>query len=178
MKKVVLPVVALFIILYCCIKTEPVSVIPHITFKSFKLFEAKDTSLGNHILRGILEFSFIDGDADIGMDGQIDTTDTVAEDNYNLFLIPYQKIDTNYYPIKLDTLLPKPYYRITHDTKMDRVGQNKTIKGDITVNIDYYLVPKYDTMRYNFYIVDRAKNRSNIASTTDIGFKGLTLASP
>jgi hypothetical protein len=176
MKKPVLPIVAMILIAYGCVKTEPVSVIPNITFKSFKLLEAVDTSLGNHIIRGVLEFSFVDGDADIGMDTEIDTSNTNSENNYNLFLIPFQKIDTNYYPIVLDTLLPKPYYRIAHDIKMDRVGQNKTLKGVITVNIDYYLVPQYDTMRYDFYIIDRAKNKSNIESTTDIGFKGITLS--
>jgi hypothetical protein len=176
MKKLVLLIGVLLAVAYSCVETKPVSTIPQITFKSFKLFEAIDTSLGNHILRGVLEFSFIDGDADIGLDGEINTADTIDEDNYNLFLIPYQKIDTNYYLIVLDTLLPKPYFRITHDVKMDRVGQNKTLKGNITVNIDYYIVPQYDTMRYDFYILDRAKNKSNIESTTDIGFKGITLS--
>jgi hypothetical protein len=176
MKKLVLIVGAMLLIAYGCIKVEPVSIVPHITFKGFKLFEAIDTSLGNHILRGVLEFSFIDGDADIGMDGAIDTADINSENNYNLFFIPYQKIGSNYYPIELDTLLPKPYYRIDHNIKMDRVGQNKTLKGTISVNIDYYLVPQYDTIRYDFYILDRAKNKSNIESTTDIGFKGITLS--
>ena len=163
--------------MYGCVKTEPVSTIPQITFKRFELFDAIDTSLGNHILRGVLKFSFIDGDADIGMDGTIDATDTVVTDKYNLFLVPFEKIDTNYYPIAQDTLLPVPNYRIAHDVKMDRTGQNKTIKGTITVNIDYYTVPQYDTIRYDFYILDRAKNKSNVEVTNDIGFKGITLPS-
>jgi hypothetical protein len=53
---------------------------------------------------------------------------------------------------------------------MDRVGQDKTLKGEISVKIQYQVVPPYDTIKYDFYVRDRAYNKSNVASTTDITF--------
>jgi hypothetical protein len=156
-----------------CIETEPVSPIPEIEFKSYEMFEAVDT-LGNHLIVGKLELSFIDGDADFGMENIWDTV-TWNELNYNVFLKPYEKIDTLYYPIPDDSTKPPPYYRVMRDTPLDRVGQNKTVKGFIRIDMYFFIIPDYDTLRYDFYIVDRALNKSNIESTSDIGFKGITL---
>jgi hypothetical protein len=178
MKNFIIKLCGIFLAVYACVKTEPVSPVPEITFKSFELVDAIDTSLQNKYKMGILEFSFIDGDADIGMYEVPNPDDAFDENNYNLFLIPYEKRDSTYYKIKIDTTdttHPPPYYTIMHDTKLDRAGQNKTIKGTIIVNIPYFTLPEYDTMRYDFYIVDRVRNKSNIESTTDIGFNGLTL---
>lgn len=159
-----------------CIKTEPVSPVPEVEFTTYELVEAIDT-LGNPLIIGKLEFSFIDGDADFGMDGLWDTV-TWNEMNYNVFLKPYEKIDTLYYPIPDDSSKPPPYYRIMRDTPLDRVGQNKTVKGFIRIEMYFFILPEYDTIRYDFYIVDRALNKSNIESTSDIGFKGITLPTP
>ena len=149
-----------------CIETEVVSPIPAITFKKLEAYMAYD-SLGNYAPKADLEFDFIDGDADIGI--YEDEVDTVAwnENNYNVFLRPYQKIDTTYIPIELDHSKPPPYYTIWHDDKLDRVGQNKTIRGTITLTIPD--LPPYDTIRYDFYITDRAGHNSNTESTTDLG---------
>ena len=108
------------LILSACVKTEPVSPVPEISFKSYDLMQAVD-SLGNHLLVGKLEFSFIDGDADFGMEYTLDTV-TWNEMNYNVFLKPYEKVDTLYYPIPDDSSKPPPYYRIMRDTPLDRVG--------------------------------------------------------
>ena len=142
-----------------CEPFEKVSEIPEVSFKSFELFEI-DT-LGSHIKAGELVFSFIDGDADIGLHSGN------TEDTLNFFLVPYEKLDNVYEPIvDADTLK----YGIRNDEKLTRVGQNKTIKGEIKLQIYYFLTPPYDTIRYDFYIIDRAGNKSNIESTTDIGF--------
>jgi hypothetical protein len=61
-------------------------------------------------------------------------------------------------------------YFISKHEQLNRVGQNKTVKGEIKVQIYYFLAPPYDTIRYDFYIVDRNGNKSNIESTTDIAF--------
>jgi hypothetical protein len=159
------------------VETEPVSTIPAIEFKSFELVQETDTSpLGLKYLKGILEFTFIDGDADIGLMGEPDTTNPYSTDNYNVIINPYEKIGLTYFKIIYDTAdtnsVP-PYFNIKYDPKFDRVGQNKTIKGNITINIPYFLEPPpYDTIRYEFYIFDRARNQSNIAVTSDIGFTG------
>ena len=71
-------------------------------------------------------------------------------------------------PREIDTseLLAPPYYRIP---PLDREGQNPTLKGEISVDIEYLTID-YDTLRYAFYIMDRAFNRSNVDSTDWIIF--------
>lgn len=176
MPRVVLGFILLSAAFYSCIETEPVSPIPEVKFETYDLAMGMD-SLGNHLLIGNLEFSFIDGDADFGMDGIWDTV-TWNELNYNVFLKSHEKIDTLYYPIPDDSTKPPPYYRVMRDTPLDRVGQNKTVKGFIRIEMYFFVIPDYDTIRYDFHIVDRALNKSNIESTSDIGFKGITLPPP
>ena len=58
----------------------------------------------------------------------------------------------------------KPFYRIP---PLDREGQNKTLQGEIEVEIEYYSID-YDTLKYSFYLIDRAYHRSNTDTTTEI----------
>jgi hypothetical protein len=143
-----------------CEPFEKVSEIPSITFKDFELYEI-DT-LSNIIKVGKLTFSFIDGDADLGVDPE----SVSSNDSINFYLIPFEKSDGQYIQTPDDTL----GYQIRYNEKLDRVGQNKTIKGEISLLIYYFITPPYDTLRYDFYIYDRARNQSNIESTSDIGF--------
>ena len=169
MKKLLafLTVIAFFVA--GCVKTEPVSPVPHIAFESIEVFYAYDTVLDEYILAGELVFNFIDGDADIGIyPEEVDTMQWNRE-NYNVFLIPFEKIDSVYHQVPLEKTKPPPWYTIQHDTKLDRVGQNRTIKGSI--NLMIYDLPVYDSMRYDFYITDRAGNESNVESTTDFSSK-------
>jgi hypothetical protein len=172
MKRLILAGCLLLAIVYACVKTEPVSPVPHITFISFQLRDAYD-SLENKIKIGTLVFSFIDGDADIGIESEFDTNGFHSY-NYNVFLLPFKKVKGVYLKIDIDTnskVFPPPFYRISYDPKLDRVGQNKTIKGTISIDIPYEIIPSYDTLKYEFYIVDRAMNKSNVENTTDIGFR-------
>lgn len=173
MKSKVFLAVLILAIIAACEKIPTVSPIPKIHFKSLTAGLYPDTALGNSLLPSAkLVFSFIDGDADIGVYSQT-AQDTTLPDSvtYNIFLIPYYKVDTTYYLVPLDTTLPPPDYRILDVPKLDRTGQNKTIKGDITITI--VDLPVYDTIRYKFYIRDRAGHKSNVETTTDIGVKGL-----
>ena len=143
-----------------CEPYEDVSEVPAITFKSFDLFRV-DT-LSNTIIAGKLVFDFIDGDADIGAN----PNSYSAADSLNFFLIPSYKSEDTYFPLT-DTLK----YQIRYNEKLDREGKNKTIKGEISLMIYYFISPVYDTLRYDFYILDRAGNKSNTATTTDIAFR-------
>ncbi len=167
MKRSLVYLFIISVVFSSCIKTEEVSPIPEIAFKSLEVGLVYDSLLEQYLTAGELEFTFIDGDADIGIyEGSVDTV-TWNENNYNVFLHPYQKIDTSYIAIELDSSMPPPYYTIWHDDKLDRVGQNKTIKG--TISIIILDLPPYDTIRYEFFIRDRAGHNSNIETTTDIG---------
>ncbi len=58
-------------------------------------------------------------------------------------------------------------YRIPY---MERTGNNKVLKGNITVAMLYlfYNPEDNDTLMYDVYIKDRAGNVSNTISTTEI----------
>jgi|OpeIllAssembly_1097287.scaffolds.fasta_scaffold96819_2 hypothetical protein len=157
----ILVLLVLTVVTFSCEPFEKVSDIPEIHYRSFNLFLI-DT-LDITIKTGELVFSFQDGDANFGLDTLFNKEDTV-----NLFLIPFRKIDGSYDSIDADIYGRK--YAIYNDERLRRTGQNKTINGEIKVQIFYFLDPPYDTIRYDFYIVDRAGNKSNTETTPDIGF--------
>jgi len=154
-------------LILACEMPETVSPLPEITFKSFMLENYRD-SLGNQGKLGTLKFDFIDGDADIGsIIYDYDTTEESLEKKYNVFLIPFEKLPDGAY----DSVETQPLkYIIRYNDKLNRVGQNKTVKGEIEISIQYSIIPPQDTLRYEFYIVDRARHRSNMEYTSDIGF--------
>lgn len=153
-------VICAALVLSTCEPIEKVSNIPEIEFKSFALFE-KDTLDGFKLKIGELIFSFIDGNADIGILPN-------SQDTMNVFLEPFHKVNMAYEPLNVDTFGRK--FTLKNDEALVRIGQNKTIKGEIKLDIVYPIIPPFDTIRYDFYILDRAGNKSNVASTTDISF--------
>lgn len=130
---------------------------PEVDYKSFSLFRTTD-ALGNDILIGRLEFDFADGDGNLG----IDENDESYSDStkYNLFLSLYDFEGTGFKKIED---IPSLNFRIPY---IERQGQNKTLKGIITVDLEYKKI-EYDTIFYTFYIMDRDKNQSN-TDTTDV----------
>jgi len=147
------------LVISACEQIEKVSDVPEIEFKSFALYD-RDT-IGFQIKVGEMIFSFIDGNADFGVLPN-------SNDTLNLFLIPYQKVNRVYEPLDVDTFGRK--YAVLNDEKLVRIGQNKTVKGEIKLQVYYFVIPPFDTMRYDFYIMDRAGHKSNVESTSDISF--------
>jgi hypothetical protein len=151
-----------FLALGSCRKIVTMPPVPNIEFTSFAVFDSIDP-LGNRDKAGRLKFYFEDGDGDLGLDtptgGQADTT--------NLYLTLFRKktgiMDT--ITDKKDPLLPYSAYRIPY---MERLGQNKLLKGTISVTFLYMDYAPGDTIKYDFYIIDRALNPSNLASTSEI----------
>jgi len=150
-------------ILYgACRKIEQLPPVPYIEFSSFAVFDTLDI-LGNQSRGGRLLFRFEDGDGDLGLEEpngfQTDTT------NMNLTL--FRKKDGVMVEVtdKNDPLLPYSSYRIPF---MDRPGQNKILKGTISVTFLYQFYTIEDTIKYEFYITDRAGNNSNVVSTAEI----------
>jgi len=147
-----------------CRKIEQLSPIPHIEFTSFTIFDST-TILGNRDKSGVLKFYFEDGDGDIGLDAQEGASiDTIK----NLFFNSYRKTAGIMVQITDTTDPVKAYkYRIPY---MERTGQNKILRGTISVTFLYtYYVPEdNDTVMFDFYIKDRANNVSETASTCEI----------
>jgi hypothetical protein len=148
------------LVLCSCRKVVQLPPVPSISFTSFTIFDTIDI-LGNTAKGGRLKFHFEDGDGDLGLQtptgNQADTTD--------LFFSLYRKKSGSMVPaLSNDPLFPSPY-RIPY---MEKLGVNKILKGTISVTFLYLFYSPGDTIKYDFYIKDRASNESNVASTSEI----------
>lgn len=140
-----------------CYKIEEYPDTPEIEFLNFSLTDTVD-ALDNPIMSGTLRFRFVDGDGDIGHSEPPDTSQ--AEESKNLFISLYQKIDGEY--IEQDMSVPYSY-RIPY---FETSGNNRTLKGEIKVS-DINFNPPYegDTIKFSFFIKDRAGHSSNVEET-------------
>jgi len=163
--KNILPILILIVLILPfhsgCEKIKQLPPEPYIEFRQFTMFDTIDP-LGNQAKGGLLDFYFEDGDGDLGV---------LAEqaDTINLLLTLYYKEEGVFIEAdSTDDNRPKGY-RIPY---MEREGQNKTLQGriEITFFYYYYTFDLTDTIKYDFYIKDRAGNESNIESTCEIPF--------
>jgi hypothetical protein len=158
--KSVLTITAATIILTGCFEIEELPPEPRVEFRSFTIIDTTDI-LGNNAKAGKLTFYFEDGDGDLGLSSGY----SGVSETYNLFLSLYRKTEGVMLPADpQDPLYPTPY-RIPY---LERLGQNKILKGEITVTLLYNFYEPGDTILYDFYVVDRATNESNIESTCEI----------
>ncbi|MBA7544911.1 hypothetical protein ES705_37272 [subsurface metagenome] len=144
-----------------CQKIESLPEIPSISFKSFILIDTTDV-LGNEGKIGELTFDFEDGDGDIGLT----QPDSLSADssNFNLFFTLFSKTDGEFIEVSENDLETPLNYRIPY---IKKEGQNKALKGEIQIDF-IYLLFEYDTIKYSFFIVDRALHKSNIETTPEI----------
>jgi hypothetical protein len=163
MKFPVLPSVVLLssLLVFSCGKIEKLPAEPSIRFNSFEVFDSTDI-LGNKVKGGRLGFYFEDGDGDLGLEapqtsGQRDST--------NLYLWLYRKTGGVYVKAASNDPLSPSNYRIPY---LDRQGQNKILRGNITVTFLYLFYSKSDTIKYMFYLKDRASHSSDTVSTCEI----------
>ena len=140
---------------------------PIIDYKDFQLYRTTD-ALGNSIFLGKLEMKFTDGDGDVGL-VQPDSAETVDSLKFNLFSTLYN-LNNGVFE-KIEGPVGEQNFRIPY---IERKGQNKTLKGTITIDFEYKLI-EYDTVFYTFYIMDRAFHRSNTDTSDVIILTGLNL---
>ena len=177
--------------LWSCGRLESLSDVPEIRFKSL-VFEDKMHPERGITRYAVLKFSFIDGDGDIGMplpsrcpvcggvDFEITGRHFVCKNpgcRTNL-LLPmsyihytwYKKMpDRTYEPFQFPSGVIADSTRIPWGSVMNKdEAHNKTLRGLIDVDIEAPKNPQgVDTMRIEFYIYDRARNKSNIDLTPD-----------
>jgi hypothetical protein len=144
-----------------CKKPEQYPLIPAIEYVSFAKIQ---NTLGVDN-KGILTFSFTDGDGDIGLAAG----DTLAPFNpgsqyyYDLFVTYYEKQHGDYIPVVL------PMTNNLRIPVITPTSGNKSIKG--TIDVELFInnpASTYDTIAYDVSIVDRALNLSNKIRTPDI----------
>jgi hypothetical protein len=161
MKIKIVPVLVLFSILALasCGKIETLPPEPLIEYTSFTVFDTTDL-LGNQIKGGKLKFYFEDGDGDLGLDVPDETAEA---DTINLFVNLYRVNNGQISPAPANDPFTPTGFRIPY---MERTGQNKILKGDISVIFFYLFYTQEDTIRYDFYIKDRPRNSSTSGSTS------------
>jgi hypothetical protein len=153
-------VLVLLFAIASCKKIEQLPARPNIEFTSFAIFDTTDI-LGNHAKGGRLKFYFEDGDGNLGLaDPSGSQTDST-----NLFFTLFRKTGGKMVLAPPNDPLQPSDYRIPY---MVRLGQNKILKGTISVTFFYLFYTKADTIKYSFHIKDRAQNASNEASTGEI----------
>lgn len=155
------------IFMYTCTspKNEPVA--PNITFKNILLADSFD-ALGNKVKLCRLCFNVLDGNGDIGL-SDADTLGPYHKDSlyyYNLFSKLYEI--KNGQPIAIDEPAPRNY-RIPYIVPL---GQNKMLMADIYIDMDFTFNQQqelmYDSVMFEFYVVDRALTKSNTERSINI----------
>ncbi len=151
------------LLLSSCMKKEVYPDIPEITYEGFSLqFDS-----GLYARRGFLTISFKDGDGDIGLySNQTNPPyDTGSIYYYNYIIDYYEKQNGKF--VKID-LNPTYNARIPYLTPNNA---NKAIKGIIVDTLVLNPIPVFDTVKFKFYIYDRALHQSNVDSTPPIILK-------
>jgi len=150
----------LSLVLSSCRKTQTYSEIPEIKYMSFFLRDTTDL-LGNPGLVGKLVFSFVDGDGDIGLKQPPDSIEPGDPEYSNLFFTMFDVQNGILVEIGDDELEFPLYYRIPY---FEPQRMDQSLIGEVEVEFTYLLF-EFDTIKYDFYITDRAGNISNTEST-------------
>ncbi len=161
MKRLILILFILSFILSCK-KPEKYSTTPEITFKEIPI---KDTTVfGNHLKRCVLTYSLIDGDGDIGFqDGDTFPPYEISGNYYyNVLIIMSKMVDGVYQVVDTPEIGTHFYFRTKY---IEPTGQNKTLKCTFYINLDFDIPSSWDSIKFDFFMYDRALHKSNIAST-------------
>ncbi len=126
--------------------------------------------------RGVLRFSFTDGDGNIGLYDY----DTLPPYDYNLFVRYFEKRNGSFQEVFLVTPRYIDDTTIVYDTAtfngripiLTPAGKNKAISGEIedTLFINNPL-SAFDTIMFEVFIRDRDLNESNVIQTPPIVVK-------
>ncbi len=157
MKKNIFFIILISILFLKCEKAETYSEIPEIKYTRFNVIEGDgDYTVAN----GILTFSFVDGDGDIGFGENKDTT---LSQEYDIFICEYYFLNDTF--TLNDTInYWMPYF--------EEGIYRESIMGSIDVILPQTILSP-DTIRYEFYILDRAGHKSNIEVTPEIIYSEL-----
>ena len=169
--------ILLITIFSACPKPQQYPIEPQLTFKQIILSDTVDL-LGNNVKLFKLRFGIIDGDGNIGLQDS-DTTGVFHPDslyNKNFFTTLFEVINGD--TIEVDPEKQR-YFRVPY---VEPQGQNKVLIAEIYVDIDFtYQISgelPYDSIMYNFYIVDRDFNKSNIEKTPVVKLDTLGIFPP
>ena len=161
-----------FIAFYACKKYDEYPPEPKIEFMDFVIL--RDAQGIDQ--RGVLRFSFTDGDGNIGLYD----SDSVPPYDYNLFIRYFEQKNGTFEEVFLITPSYIDDSTLVYDTAtfngripiLTPAGKNKSISGEIedTLFVNNPLSP-FDTIMFEVYIKDRDLNESNSIQTPPIVIK-------
>lgn len=146
------------LILNACNKLEEYDDRPIIlenTFELEKNFSGLDTGL-------VLKFTYTDGDGNVGLS----TRDTMPPYDNNVIVSYYEKQGNDFVKI----LIPGTTDTLNFNSRIKEFGVGNPTKAEVSVKINIGVVIA-DTVRFDYYILDKDLNRSNVVSTGAIGLK-------
>lgn len=169
----------LAILFNSCREEEQLNPVPQVEFKNFIKYSdaaGRDTAVD-------FVFTLVDGDGDIGFrENEFNTA--CGADNSNLYLAYEEKSGISYRPRKIwvqvveitpacDTLVFFDSVQVKFNQRMQYIepaSNRKSIEATVTYRMDYVsaLILLSKTGRFEFYIRDRAKNKSNVAYSADL----------
>jgi len=166
-------ILALFVIVISCKKLDEFPDEPIISYMGFeRIFNPNDSIYD----RGVLMFSFTDGDGDLGLDKDdtLPPYNLSGEYYYNLVIEYFEvqegiakKVDLTFYnPIteQFDTITQSARFPVLTPS-----SANKSISGEIADTLFIYnFNSDYDTIMFEAFIYDRALNKSNMIRTDTI----------
>ena len=142
--------------LLACVKKASYPTIPVIEYKDFFPFVGDSADL---------QAKFTDGDGDIGV---------IDEDSTRTFWVTYYYKDTitnkyvGYYRANEQDTLRTGYIVKTPDDSY----KGKPISGEINVRLQQFRhSKKIKHVKYVFYLVDKAGNKSNVVTTPEFNFQ-------
>ncbi len=159
--------VVLLLIFSRCRKTEKYPVEPVIAFQKFTPFDTVTQHLNGqtylYFMRGVLQFSFTDGDGDLGVETDSNTTGGFA----NLFITYYEiqnkdtvQVPMTYYDNETHTYDTMTYNSVIPNLTPEYANGNG-IKGEISDTLFLLSASSYDTIMFEVYVKDRKEHESN-----------------
>jgi hypothetical protein len=155
----------LSLIIASCGKIEKLPPEPKIKFTSFEVFDSLNPQLQESFKAGRLKFYFQDGDGDLGL---LQPVAGSTADSLDLFFTFFRRKGGILALAPDNDPINPGNWRIPY---MERLGQNKILKGTISVTFLYLFGTPNDTIKYEFYIKDRMGHESNSVSTCEIALK-------
>lgn len=153
-----------------CKKVDKFPPEPRIEYMNFTRVYNPDLEIYD---RGVLQFSFEDGDGDIGLN----SNDTFPPFNansqyyYNLIITYFEMQNGELVEVPILWFNPQTeqYDTLSLSSRIPNLtpdGVNKAISGEIFDTLFIYnFNSQFDTIKFDAYIIDRALNESNSIST-------------
>ncbi len=161
------------LVFHSCRKFEEFPVEPEIKYENFLLEYNLETGKTE---RGVLIFSYTDGDGDLGLadDELYPPYNQGSKYYYNLIINYFEKQNGVFVEVPLLSWNPDSAYydTLTFNSRFPRLLPeifDQPIKGEFNDTL-FILNPlsDYDTIKFSAYIIDRALHESNVIETPPI----------